>query len=171
MAKVSNTFYTISACLQYIPAISTNDPLATIIPLGYVIAVGMLKEFLADYKRYKSDKKTNSTPCTIKVKENQDEFVSRVVNSEDLKVGDVVELKDGEIIPADLVILTTKDARCEAFNKTASLDGETNLKPKLALSSVNSGLFSANSPLLTIECNSPVADLYNFNANVRFGDE
>ena len=58
-AKVSNTFYLIGAILQSIPAISTNDPLATIIPLAYVVAVGVLKEFLADFKRYRSDKKTN----------------------------------------------------------------------------------------------------------------
>jgi len=58
--KVSNTFYLIGAVLQSIPAISTNDALATIIPLAYVVAVGMLKEFLADFKRYKADKKTNS---------------------------------------------------------------------------------------------------------------
>ena len=58
-SKVSNTFYAIGAVLQSIPAISTNDPLATIIPLAYVIAVGMLKEFLADFKRYKSDRKQN----------------------------------------------------------------------------------------------------------------
>ena len=60
-------------------------------------------------------------------------------------MGDVVEIKDRDIIPADLVILTTKDDRCEAFNKTASLDGETNLKPKLALKAVNSSLFDSKS--------------------------
>ena len=51
--------------MQSIPAISTNDALATIIPLAYVVAVGMLKEFLADYKRYKADKKTNRQPVTL----------------------------------------------------------------------------------------------------------
>ena len=44
--------------------------MATIIPLSYVIGVGMLKEFLADYKRYKSDKKTNAQLCNIKVRES-----------------------------------------------------------------------------------------------------
>ena len=58
--KVSNTFYLVCAILQSFPEISTNDPLATIIPLSYVVAVGMLKEFLADFKRYKSDKRTNN---------------------------------------------------------------------------------------------------------------
>ena len=62
---MSNTFYLIGAILQSLPEISTNDPLATIIPLAYVVAVGMLKEALADYKRYKADKKTNRHPVTV----------------------------------------------------------------------------------------------------------
>ena len=169
-AKVSNTFYAIGAVLQSIPSISTNDPLATIIPLAYVVAVGMLKEFLADYKRYKSDKKTNQTLCSILVKEDNT-YVSRVVKTEDLRVGDVVELKDGDIIPADLIVLTTKDDRCEAFNKTASLDGETNLKPKLALRSVNATLFEPSSENLSVECQEPIADLYKFNGRLTYGSE
>lgn len=130
------------AILQSIPAISTNDPLATVIPLAYVIAVGMLKEFLADCKRYKSDKRQNRHPCTVielvdPTARGESQFEERLVATESLKVGDVVRVRDGDIIPADLVILTTKDSKCEAFNKTASLDGETNLKPKLALRSIN----------------------------------
>ena len=142
--KVSNVFYLVGAIFQSFPSISTNDPLATIIPLAYVVAVGMLKEFLADYKRYKSDKKTNSQPASIIV-QNGDSFSSRVVRTEELRVGDVVEVKDGDIVPADLVLLTTKDDKCEAFNKTASLDGETNLKPKLALKNINDTIYSAGS--------------------------
>ena len=145
-AKVSNTFYAIGAILQSIPAISTNDPLATIIPLAYVIAVGMLKEFLADYKRHKSDKKTNHMPCSIIVRDTSaNSYTTMQVKTEQLNVGDVVALKDGDIIPADMIILSTKDSRCEAFNKTSSLDGETNLKPKLALRSVNESLYKQES--------------------------
>ena len=76
-------------------------------------------------------------------------------------------------MPADLVLLTTKDDRCEAFNKTASLDGETNLKLKLALRSVNASLFSGdgNSQQLRVECQAPVADLYAFNGRLIYGSE
>ena len=68
-------------------------------------------------------------------------------------MGDVILLKDGDIVPADLVLLSTKDDRCEAFNKTASLDGETNLKLKLAIPQVNSTLYKPEqSKPLKIEC-------------------
>ena len=57
--KVSNTFNAIGDLLQCIPEINTNDPLATVILLAYVILVGMLKEALTDCRKYKADKKTN----------------------------------------------------------------------------------------------------------------
>ena len=63
-SKVANCFYLVSGILQAIPSISTNDPMATIIPLAYVIVLGIFKEFLADYKRYQSDKKVNTYPAT-----------------------------------------------------------------------------------------------------------
>lgn len=62
--KVANCFYLVSAFLQSIPSISTNDPLATLIPLAYVIILGILKEAIADYKRFKTDKEVNHYPCT-----------------------------------------------------------------------------------------------------------
>jgi len=58
--QVINIFYLINAVLQFFPAISTNNPLVTIIPLLFVILMGMLREFLADWKRRNADKKSNS---------------------------------------------------------------------------------------------------------------
>ena len=76
-------------------------------------------------------------------------------------------------MPADLVLLTTKDERCEAFNKTASLDGETNLKPKLAIPSVNANLFNSNQTkhVVKIECHEPIPDLYAFNGRISYQNE
>ena len=62
--KYANCFYLVSAILQSIPSISTNDPLATVIPLAYVIILGIIKEGLADWKRYKSDREVNNYPVT-----------------------------------------------------------------------------------------------------------
>ena len=51
---------------------------------------------------------------------------------EDVKVGDILELKEGEVIPADCILLHSENQKGVAFVMTAALDGERNLKPKMA---------------------------------------
>jgi len=46
--RVINCFYFINAILQSTPSISTNSPLATIIPLSFVIVVGVIKEAIVE---------------------------------------------------------------------------------------------------------------------------
>ena len=48
--------------------------------------------------------------------------------SQNLKVGDIVHLQDGEDVPADLVVLSTSLEQGQCFVMTANLDGETSLK-------------------------------------------
>ena len=50
--RVINCFYVFNAVLQSIPSISTNNPLATIIPLSFVISVGILKEAIVELQRW-----------------------------------------------------------------------------------------------------------------------
>ena len=61
-----------------------------------------------------------------------------------IKVGDIVEIQDGEIIPADLILLTCKTGKKNAFVKTAQLDGETNLKPKIPIRDLNETYWNKN---------------------------
>jgi len=49
-----------------------------------------------------------------------------------IKVGDIIELKEGEGIPADCILLNSNNPNGEAFIMTAALDGERNLKLKSA---------------------------------------
>ena len=50
----------------------------------------------------------------------------------DIKVGDIIRVDDLEQVPADCVLLKVSENKPECFVKTAALDGERNLKPKLA---------------------------------------
>ena len=50
----------------------------------------------------------------------------------ELCVGDLVLLSRNEIIPADILILSTSEPEGQCFLETKNLDGETNLKVKLA---------------------------------------
>ena len=57
--KVVVCFYTFNTVMQSIPAISTNSPLASLVPVIFVILVGMGKEGYLEYKRMKEDKRIN----------------------------------------------------------------------------------------------------------------
>ena len=48
--------------MQSFPSISTNEPIYGAIVLTTLILIGMVKEFLADLKRYRTDKESNSMP-------------------------------------------------------------------------------------------------------------
>ena len=54
-----------------------------------------------------------------------------------ISVGDILELKDGDIIPADCVLLHSDRKDDEAFMLTTQLDGERCLKPLVAIKQVS----------------------------------
>lgn len=89
----------------------------------------MLKELLADIKRYQEDRKTNKVEYEILQKDGQ----LKKIKSDFIKVGDILELKDDDIVPADCILLYTQEKHGECFVQTAQLDGERNLKLKQCL--------------------------------------
>jgi phospholipid-translocating ATPase len=142
--KVVNIFYLVTAILNFIPSIAVNKPAATLVPLSFVILLGIAKEAVAEIKRYRDDKKTNA----IKVIRLIDgKKVAGVVCKDDpgfeetclaeLQCGDILKIVDGQEVPADCILLKTNNERAEAFVKTSQLDGERNLKPKLGMREIN----------------------------------
>lgn len=51
-----------------------------------------------------------------------------------MKVGDIIKVKHGERIPADLILLYTTEKSGSVFIKTDQLDGETDWKLRKAIS-------------------------------------
>lgn len=81
----------------------------------------------------------------------------------DVKVGDILVIKENEWIPADMLLLAA--AGNEAFVETMALDGETNFKtktvhPELAKDSSSVARLRNIASLVTVE--DPNPDLYNF---------
>ena len=60
-------FMTFNVVMQSIPAIRTNNPLATGIPTLFIIILGMGKELYLEIKRWKEDKRINKAPCSVLV--------------------------------------------------------------------------------------------------------
>lgn len=86
----------------------------------------------------------------------------------DIRVGDIVKIKNNESIPADIIVLSTSNQHGICYVETRNLDGETNLKirqapPKTAQLS-SSEDFEKLSAVLQVE--PPSTKLYTFNGKM-----
>ncbi len=89
---------------------------------------------------------------------------------EDVKVGDFVKIMDDESIPADILICATSEEENVAFLETKNLDGETNLKSRVAcpaLTHIRTARAAADpANAFTVECDRPDINLYRQNAAI-----
>lgn len=105
-------------------------PTVVIAGFLFVILATMAREAFDDVRRYASDKEVNSTPTRV-VRGGELLHVPWA----DVRVGDIVRVNRGETFPADLVVLSSSLEGGRCYVDTMSLDGETNLKARVALES------------------------------------
>lgn len=129
--NVIHIFFIFNGFLQTIPAISTNSPLASLVPVVWVMIMGMIFELVADVRRWVSDNKINNY-IVKKVVADGSSLKTYDSKASSLIIGDIIQLENGAQIPADCVVLHTDDSLGQCYISTSNLDGEKNLKPKLA---------------------------------------
>jgi phospholipid-transporting ATPase len=128
--KVANCYFLLVSILQTIPQISNTMGLpTTLIPLICVVVVDGIFAILEDIGRHRADTEANSSIGFVYSPE-AGAFVEK--KWADICVGDFVQIRSREKIPADVVILgvaeKTQIPQGLCYVETKSLDGETNLK-------------------------------------------
>ena len=113
LKSIINLFFIVNGILQYIPSISTNSPLISLIPVSWVIILGIIFEGVSDVRRWLSDNEVNAQKITIVTTDGNKEILS-----ETLKVGDIIELNNDEMVPADVVIISTEDPLGQCYIST-----------------------------------------------------
>ena len=126
--RYANIYFLIVAILQSFPQISPLQPFSAIAPLCLVLSLSLLREWLEDYERYKSDLEINKSTCKI-----FNNGVPIKTPWSQVKVGHLILVKNNEHIPADMIMLSSNFETGIAYIETSSLDGEKNLKLKLGL--------------------------------------
>jgi len=132
-SRVANCYFLCICVLQTFQSISiTHGKPTTAAPLMFILMVAAIKEANEDIARHKADHEENTTVTHVVGSDGQyhEEPIDR--SWKDVKVGDIIEVRNREPIPADLVLLETSQPEGQAQIMTANLDGETNLKTMTA---------------------------------------
>jgi phospholipid-transporting ATPase len=166
--RVANIYFLVTAILQSIPQISPLHPFSAIAPLVFVLGVSMIREGIEDYLRYRSDKEVNSAPTFIY---KNGRF--QQVRCQDIQVGHIVMVNKDQSFPCDLIMLSNSNENLVAYIETSTIDGEKNLKTRLALEVTNND-FTPESVIRMfslVECDVPNAKIYQFNGNLDYMDK
>lgn len=168
--KLANIYFLIVAVLQSVPQISVTDGIPNILlPLFFVMGVSAIKDLLEDNKRKHSDAEENSR---VTYKRHNNAWVS--VKWRDVKAGDVLKILKDEFFPADMILLTSSEPKGICYIETKNLDGETNMKHKLAHKDTHAFLnteTNLDDLAYTVSCEGPNSRIYIFNGVLTYLSE
>ncbi|XP_049469900.1 phospholipid-transporting ATPase VA isoform X1 [Panthera uncia] len=159
--RLANVYFVFIALLNFVPAVNAFQPGLALAPVLFILAVTAFKDLWEDYSRHRSDHEINHLGCLVYSREEK-QYVNRFWK--EIRVGDFVHLRCNEIIPADILLLSSSDPDGLCHIETANLDGETNLKRRQVVRGF-SELVSEFNPLTftsVIECEKPNNDLTRF---------
>ncbi|XP_060692846.1 phospholipid-transporting ATPase VB isoform X1 [Hemiscyllium ocellatum] len=159
--RFANIYFLFLALLNWVPFIGVFQKEITMLPLIIVMSTTAIKDGVEDYKRYRFDKKINQAKTKV-FDWKQQQYVKKCWK--DVQVGDFVQLSCNEIIPADMLLLHSSEQNGICHIETFNLDGETNLKQRLAVKGFTNphSSFEPETFNCTITCENPNNDLNKF---------
>nr|XP_019706336.1 phospholipid-transporting ATPase 1 isoform X1 [Elaeis guineensis] len=160
--RVAYVYFLILAALNQVPQLGVFSPVASILPLAFVLGVTAIKDAYEDWRRHRSDRNENNRTVSVLV---EGEF--RPTRWKDIRVGELIRVSSNETIPCDMVLLSTSDPTGVAYVQTINLDGESNLKTRYAKQETLSTPPQAMSGL--IRCEKPNRNIYGFHATIEVG--
>ncbi|XP_036138171.1 phospholipid-transporting ATPase IK-like [Molossus molossus] len=127
--RMSNAYFLLVIILQAVfTEISTMPWFTLLVPLVCLFIIRATRDLVDDIGRHISDRIVNNRPCQMLVGKS---FLCK--KWKELCVGDLVRLHEDNIVPADVLLLSSTEPSSLCYVETADIDGETNLKYRQAL--------------------------------------
>ncbi|XP_069006932.1 phospholipid-transporting ATPase VA [Embiotoca jacksoni] len=159
--RFANVYFVFIALLNFVPVVNAFQPELALAPVVFILSVTAIKDLWEDYRRHRSDKEINHMDCLVYSRAER-RYVEKYWK--EVGVGDFIRLRCNEILPADVLLLSSSDPDRLCHIETATLDGETNLKQRQVIRSFFD-LDCDFDPLKynsIIECEKPNNDLNRF---------
>ncbi|KGL72456.1 putative phospholipid-transporting ATPase IK, partial [Tinamus guttatus] len=167
--RMANVYFLFVILLQTFPEIATLPWYSLLLPLSILLAIRGLRDLIDDIGRHKSDRKINNRPCEILSGER-----FRWQKWSDIRVGDIVRLRKGNLVPADMLLLCSSEPSSLCYVETADIDGETNLKFRQALLVTHQELVSEESMAAfdgKVICEEPNSRMHSFTGTLEWRGE
>lgn len=97
-----------------------------------MLVVSAVKDAYEDICRWRQDRTINGKECKVLV-ERHGRLCEQAIEWQAVRVGDLLVVKQDEQLPADMILIDTDAADGICYVDTVNLDGESNLKPRHAL--------------------------------------
>ncbi|KAG9288261.1 hypothetical protein G9A89_021292 [Geosiphon pyriformis] len=198
--RVANFFFLALVILQWFPEFATINPVVAALPMFIIISITAIKDGFEDFKRHVTDRRLNNrktltlgnwrnynyadpsitivqrikssiTQKPISETKNENELPEwKETLWKDVRVGDIIKLKNDEYIPADVLILSTSEPNSLCYVETKNLDGETNLKIRQTVPETD----QLNTPedcalaKFYVDSEPPTTNLFSYNATLVF---
>ena len=171
-----NKYFLLIALLQLWPYITPVNPVTTWVPLAVIFLISTTKEGVDDYRRLRQDRLANERRVSIMTSLGLVEC-----KSEEVQCGDIVKVAEGEEFCADMVLLASSERSGGCWIETSNVDGETNLKGRVALPETQR-LIEADSGTMgdeeglgrlkcTVECAVPNKNIYGFDSTITLSND
>ena len=147
-----------------------TNPIAVFPVVGSLIVILMITsivEGVEDLHRYNSDREENNKSVII-LRQRGNKMQEEEIKRKDIQSGDVVKIFGGNTVPVDMALLMTSehDEGSICFIETANIDGETNLKLRMApspLEHINkNGIITTNFVHGSVQYEAANADIHHF---------
>ncbi|OAY73027.1 Phospholipid-transporting ATPase 1 [Ananas comosus] len=160
--RVAYVYFLILAGLNQVPQLGVFSPVASVLPLAFVLGVTAVKDAYEDWRRHRSDRAENARIAHVF---SDGEFAPKPWR--EVQVGELVRVAANETLPCDMVVLSTSDPTGVAYVQTINLDGESNLKTRYARQETQA--VAPHAMAGTIRCERPNRNIYGFHANLDLG--
>lgn len=172
--RIANIYFLVISALMLIGTYATYlfvsplDPFSTVMTLVFVLMVTSIKEGYEDFQRYRSDRDENTRMVTLVRFDANGVESESLVETQTLKAGDIVKMTGTTQVPADLLLLLTSNHADgnQCYVETANIDGETNLKLRVAPAPLapllNNGVLSSKLVTGHLEFEPPNKNIHNF---------
>ncbi|KAL3319141.1 hypothetical protein Ciccas_002204 [Cichlidogyrus casuarinus] len=162
----ANVFFIFIVILNFMPHVEAFAREVAPVPVLIVLTLTGVIDAIEDIRRYMLDKKVNDSIA-------QGRYVETTWDT--IHPGDFVRLRSNEIIPADILVLSSSDVSGVCHIETASLDGENNLKQREVVTNPAYGGY--NKPFLPskfcarVEVEAPNSEIYHFSGKIHTSGE